>query len=200
MTRRLTARDAVLRSTRRTLTRAFADDPMMAHLLPDTGRRGRRLPAFLSGPQSHCLRYGEVWAVDDGSAVSCWLPPGRTSPTTGQALRGGLLLSGLRLGPSGLSRLGRLTKVMDAAHEHAVPGPHWYLFLLAVDPEQQGRGLSGEVLRPVLERADADGLPVYLDTHNPANPAFYARYGFGQAATDVVDGLRFWGLLRPPQG
>lgn len=192
-------RGPLLATTRQTLARAFHDDPFTVHLMPDGARRTKRLPGFLGAAQTLCRTTGEVWAADDGRAVTCWLSPGRTKPSTLDTLRSGLVGAGLRLGPAGLRRLLPLTKAMDAAHEHAVPGPHWYLFLLAVDPSRQGRGLAAEVLRPVLDRADAEGLPVYLDTHNPANPAFYARHGFDEAATDVVDGLRFWGLLRPPQ-
>ena len=131
--------------------------------------------------------------------MSCWLPPGRTNPGLLDALRGGLFDAGLRLGPAGLRRLMRLTPTMDRAHHAVQPGPHWYLFLLAVDPARQGQGLPAEVLAPVLSRADAEGLPVYLDTHNPANPAYYARHGFAEAVHDVVDGLRFWGLRREPR-
>jgi GNAT superfamily N-acetyltransferase len=189
---------ADLRPTRATLAAAFADDPFPVHLQPDRTRRMAMLPSFLGSAQRHCLRYGEVWATDDAAAVACWLSPGRTTPSTAQMLRSGMVGGTLRLGVGGLRRLFRLTGRMDAAHHRAVPGPHWYLFLLAVRPDAQGTGLGRAVLQPVLERADAEGLPCYLDTHNPANPAFYARSGFQEAAGEVVDGVRFWGLLRPP--
>ena len=194
----LSSGDPGLATTRRTLATAFQDDPMMVHLLPDAAARTRRLPGFLGRTQDHCLRYGEVHATSDGAAVSCWLRPGHTNPGPGEALRGGLVDAGLRLGPAGLRRLLRLTGVMDRAHHQVQPAPHWYLFLLAVEPSRQGQGLPTEVLQPVLRRADAEGLPVYLDTHNPANVGYYARHGFQQVVAEAVDGVRFWGLRRMP--
>jgi hypothetical protein len=42
----------------------------------------------------------------------------------------------------------------------------------------------------MLERADAEGLPVYLESSNPRNLTFYRRHGF-----------EAWGeVIRMPEG
>jgi GNAT superfamily N-acetyltransferase len=67
--------------------------------------------------------------------------------------------------------------------EHAHPTePHWYLAILGVRPERTGRGLGGALLEPGLARADAEGMPSYLENSNPRNVPFYERHGFDVVA------------------
>lgn len=54
------------------------------------------------------------------------------------------------------------------------------------DAKRQGKGLGGQVLTPVLDRADAEGVPVWTWSSNQRNLAFYHRYGF-----EVLDELPF---------
>jgi hypothetical protein len=37
---------------------------------------------------------------------------------------------------------------------------------------------SAGLMRPIIERSDRDGLPCHLETADPANVAFYRRFGF----------------------
>jgi hypothetical protein len=51
---------------------------------------------------------------------------------------------------------------------------------------------------PVFQRADAEGLPCYLETETPGNVAYYRRHGFDvRSEWDVPDGPHMWGMLRP---
>lgn len=45
-------------------------------------------------------------------------------------------------------------------------------------PSAKGRGLGSAVLAPVLDKADAEGVPCYLENSNPRNTPFYTRLGF----------------------
>ena len=42
--------------------------------------------------------------------------------------------------------------------------PHWYLPVLGTAPEYQGRGVGSALLRALLARSDAEGLPAYLES------------------------------------
>ena len=55
--------------------------------------------------------------------------------------------------------------------------PHWYLELLAVRPEYQGKGLSSKLLRWALEQADKEGTAAFLESVPEAQPV-YEKYGF----------------------
>jgi ribosomal protein S18 acetylase RimI-like enzyme len=79
--------------------------------------------------------------------------------------------------------------------------PHWYILILGVHPEHQGKGLGGQLLKQVLQRADDEKAPVYLESSNPKNLDFYRRYGF--EVTDEIVPISgcppIWGLFREPE-
>lgn len=45
-------------------------------------------------------------------------------------------------------------------------------------PEAQGTGVGALLLRRGLARADAEGMPAYLEATNRRNAALYAGHGF----------------------
>lgn len=57
---------------------------------------------------------------------------------------------------------------------HPPEPPHWYLFILGTEPAAQGRGLASALLAHMLARADADGMPAYLESSSERNLAFIA--------------------------
>ncbi len=68
---------------------------------------------------------------------------------------------------------------LDSLLENAHPSePHYYLFAVGVRQESQGRGLGSDVLGPMLERCDDEGIAAYLENSKPRNEPFYARHGF----------------------
>lgn len=161
-----------------TLAKAFEQDPLYLFLVPPGPQREQRLRALFE----LILRYlsddwREVFATDDNGAVALWLRPGMQKvplarqaqlvPAFGKVL-------GFRNIPSGM----RLMAHMDALHARFAPWPHYYLSLLAVAPEQQGRGLGGALLAPTLERCQRERVRVYLETAQPKNLPFYQRHGF----------------------
>ena len=76
--------------------------------------------------------------------------------------------------------------------------PHWYLWGLAVDPQNQGQGTGTALLRAGLQQVDAQGMPCYLETHAEQNVAFYSAEGFEVVrSVQVPDSeLSFWCMLR----
>ena len=44
--------------------------------------------------------------------------------------------------------------------------------------DHKGEGLGSALMRSMLERCDNAGMPTYLESTNPANDAWYARFGF----------------------
>lgn len=161
--------------------RAFADYPFLAALFP--GPAHRRAPisrAFYRATIRDCLDHGRVdAAVEDGQlrGIAAWLVPGayplsvrrslRFAPLVGQAL--GRYPSRAVRGIQALARLER--------HHPAAP-PHWYLATVAVDPDHQGRGIGGDLVRPGLQLADERGEEAFLETARRGTAAWYARLGF----------------------
>lgn len=178
--------------------RAFADDPLYAHVYPDPGRRQRSFRVEYRAALRHVFfPAGVVDALetDDGLAgVALWKPDGARVPWWRE----------LRMMPAMVRAvgLGNLSVAQEAfeALDAAVPDErHHYLGLIAVDPERQGGGLGGALLRAGLDRADADGLPCFLQTGTWRSIRFYQRHGFRVTAEVAVpDGPRHWGMWRDP--
>ena len=82
-----------------------------------------------------------------------------------------------------------------------MPGPHWYLWGLGVEPSEQGKGIGGALMLPILARAEAEGVPCYLETQNEANVPFYRKHGFEVVSDGEVPkrGLRVWAMVRAPR-
>ena len=71
---------------------------------------------------------------------------------------------------------------------------------LGVEPSEQGKGIGGVLMQPILMRAGAEGLPCYLETENERNVPFYERHGFEVVSDGEVPkrGLRVWAMVRNP--
>lgn len=176
------------------LAAAFFDDPVWSWLLPDDARRRTQLERFFAIETRIVAAHGKVWANGDGSAVALWLAPGEWRlPPREQVRHGRAFLRAFG------GRLPRATALLAAMERRHVREPHHYLAYVGVAPSMQGRGLGTELLRPMLERCDAEGLPAYLEASSPRNAALYERLGF-----EARDELRFMGspplrlMLRPP--
>eukprot|EP00931_Biecheleriopsis_adriatica_P077932 TRINITY_DN51401_c0_g1_i1.p1 TRINITY_DN51401_c0_g1~~TRINITY_DN51401_c0_g1_i1.p1 ORF type:complete len:286 (+),score=52.01 TRINITY_DN51401_c0_g1_i1:47-904(+) len=82
-------------------------------------------------------------------------------------------------------RMQCLDKVMQKMHKAHASTPHIYVQVLAVDPEVQGQGVGGKLLRAVNQIADKFNLPLYLecDGHSK-NEAVYKKFGYAVAVRE----------------
>ncbi len=93
----------------------------------------------------------------------------------------------------------RLEASLEEQHGCDIAQPHWYLLLLAVDPPSQGSGVGGQLMAPVLGKAKAAGMPVYLQTLHEGNVAFYEQHGFRVTSktTPSRGEPSCWGMIQP---
>lgn len=183
-----------------TLVRAYDLDPLSVYVLPDAKQRECHLGRFFRAVLNYAYHYGEVYTVAAVEGVACWLAPGGAEPTLWRLLRTrfGLPLSVLRLPSEPRRRMAALMNYNDEVHRRVVDRPHWYLAAIGVAPPHQRRGIGGRLLGPVLARADATGVPCYLETPSPANVSFYGRHGFAVVNEGEVPGhgQKMWAMLR----
>jgi ribosomal protein S18 acetylase RimI-like enzyme len=180
------------------LSRAFHQDPLLRFLIPDDAKRARLLPSFYSIVVHYCVAYGEGYITPALDGVACWLRPGDTRTGLGRLVWIGIRGAPVGIGLSGLRRFMEVTRYTEEVHTRCVPGRHWYLWAVGVEPASQGQGVGGCLIQPVLAKAGAEGLPCYLETMNEANLPFYEKYGFSVVNAGVVPGhgLRVWSMLR----
>jgi GNAT superfamily N-acetyltransferase len=157
------------------LTRAFADDPVTAWILPDEVDRVQRLGRFYSELFLPRMAFGrdEIYTDDRISGVAAWTPPAQGETGT---------LDMLRMLP-GLARifgrwLPRTLKTLSHMESQFPEAPHWHLPFLGVVPEAQGRGIGSALMQPILDRADREGMPAYLEASTERSRALYLRHDF----------------------
>jgi len=185
---------------RKAMGRAFEDYPLLRYVMPDDRRRLSVANALYGGIIRYCLHYGESYTNPEVAGAACWLPPERPFPTFLRMIRARMHWLPFQLGWTAFSRLDAFDKVASQMHRQYGPGPHWYLWAIGVAPERQGQGVGAGLMRPILARADAGGLPCYLETHKEMNTLIYARSGFEVVCKSSVPGHpgTIWGMLRTP--
>ena len=184
----------------RVLASAFHDDPVMNWVARPDNRRFVALQGFYHWYlRANIVRLGEVMTVASLDACAAWEPPeilGK-NPSVLQRLR--LLPEMIRM--ASLPRLPRLVRLSRLIQRHhPVAQPHYYLTLIGVLPERQGRGLGKSLLGATLARLDRDRLPAYLENTNARNIGLYERFGFHPVAelTLAPDAPKIVCMWRPP--
>ncbi len=184
------------------LGRAFEDYPLIRYALPDDRYRLRAATCLYGAIVRYCLAHGEVFTTPDVAGVACWLPPGGEFPTFWAMVRAGMLRVPFRFGWTGFRRLNAFDAVAQRLHRVHAAAPQWYLWAIGVEPSRQGQGVGRRLVHPILARADAAGLPCYLETHKEKNVGIYERFGFRVVAREGAPGHpgTLFAMARPPAG
>jgi GNAT superfamily N-acetyltransferase len=172
------------------LSGAFYDDPVFRWIYPDDARRLAVLPGFFDVFTRAIGRHGASHGIGDGMGAALWVPPGEDVAEDDDAFGEALAV----LSPPDLDRAMAAMELLGEAHPHE---PCWYLNLLGVAPEHQGKGVGSTLLRAALERADRDGVPAYLEATSEDNKRLYERHGFAATAElRLPDGPSLWAMWR----
>jgi len=188
-----------LRPAAEMLTRAFFDDLFIIYWYPDSAERARRVPASFLSPLRYAQRYGLNQTTSpnlEGAAV--WFRPEYIDMPFWRLLLSGALRHAFGMGSQASRRIGHFGQQMTEVHHQEAPFPHWFLQIIGVDPEHQGKGYGSRLLREMLARADQEKLPCFLTTNKEQNIGFYEHHGFKVTKEFVVPGTDFknWALLR----
>lgn len=176
--------------------RAFQDDPLFVCFIPDACQRKNKLFYLFQFSIRYGLLYGEVYATSPNlEGVAVWLS---SEISLWRAIRSGGMSLFFKLGWKTISRMRPVMKHIFSIHRSYVSFPHWYLFLIGVDPAFQGKGYARSLLRAMLDRIDQEHLPCYLETENQNNLSIYRRYGFKVIKDVIIPGtkLHHWLMLR----
>lgn len=179
------------------LVRAYRDDPIMNWAFR-ADRRDQAWATYFRLNLDVYHPYGAVFTCADRRGCAMWAPPGKWRIGLGLKLRQLPKIAGML----GVRRFRRGLMVMDRMEREHPREPHWYLNLVGVDPELQGRGLGSALVAAGLALCDRDGLGAYLETSNPRNLSLYRRHGFEVERTvDFGPGTpTYWLMWRAARG
>ncbi|MEE1816605.1 GNAT family N-acetyltransferase [Streptomyces sp. SP18ES09] len=178
----------------RTLASAFGDDPMMRWFFPDDASRETALGRYFTtlftrqyGPHGVCER--------TASAAAFWVAPegaDKAVPDEATVRELAEILG---------DRAPVFRDAVMAAAGHGPAEPHWYLAVIGADPAARGLGHGSALLRSGLAKADAAGLPVYLESSKPDNLPVYEHFGFTVRGEFALPGGGpvLWAMKRDPR-
>jgi ribosomal protein S18 acetylase RimI-like enzyme len=179
-----------------TLARAFADDPLISHFMPDPARRAAKLPRLFRLLLKLGLPYRACHVTSGYEAATFWRPPNKWHLS---------LWDYVANGPGMLSIFGggalRVMNAMDFIEKRHPREPHWYLQTIGTDPAMQSKGYGSLVMRHQLAIADAERKPCYLESSKDTNVPIYQSFGFrltGEIA--LPSGPTIWPMWRDPVG
>ena len=174
----------------RKISEAFARDEV---------RRRTALADYFDYSIRQGTRIGKVVHLDEARiGVAVWLLPQSAGVLQSERSHKHAFLRQV-LRELGCSNYDRMVEYMGARSRPLVGGNAWYLSIVAVAPEQQGRGLGVRLLTPTLAEADAAGAPCYLETFGSRSMKFYERLGFVARETfaEPTAQARYTLMVRP---
>jgi ribosomal protein S18 acetylase RimI-like enzyme len=188
-----------VRAASEVLARAFSDDPVLVRSVAEPGRRQELLRFVFRMTLSQAVGRGEVYVISPAmEGIAIWLPSGVPQVNLWEALFGGGLKLIFTSSWGFLSKMKKDDAFVKRLRQRLAPTPHWYLAVLGVAPEFQGRGYASRLLRPMLAWLDAEKLPAYLETSTEGYVPMYRHFGF-MVVREVVlpgSGAKIWAMLR----
>jgi ribosomal protein S18 acetylase RimI-like enzyme len=177
-----------------TLADAFFDDPVSSWIFDDVASRPAQLMHWWRWRLEHLPRHGLILTTPDDRSAAQWFRP---DPVDDDAMAGFPAMLASLVGEAEAQRKLRGLSVIAQAHPHHER--HWYLATLGTRRVHQGQGSARRVVDPVLERADAEGVGVYLESSNVRNVPFYERLGFvATGRIQIPDGPSLTPMWRSP--
>jgi GNAT superfamily N-acetyltransferase len=84
-------------------------------------------------------------------------------------------------------RWGLLGIELESKHETFGPkGKHWYIKVVATDPDAQGKGYGSIMMSTLGPAADEHQLESYLETVGDENRSFYEKFGYKEVVGDIA--------------
>jgi ribosomal protein S18 acetylase RimI-like enzyme len=158
--------------------RAYFEADDFSYSSIDTSKKMKFLIKLMNLTYRISQKFGNVYAPTKNiEGVAGWLPHDRVNLTNWHYLRHGALSVVIGAGKEGRKQLMRYSNLANKKHKEHANFPHMYLYNLAIDPKNQGKGYSSRLLKPMFTKLDENNLPCYLET-GERNISLYEHFGF----------------------
>lgn len=175
------------------LVDAYEEDPVMNWAFRAGEKRHAGWAAYFRLNVERYALFDGVFVAEGNHGAALWAPPGRYRV----GWRDEISHLPEVLTMLGVGRLRRGLALMRQLQAHHPQEPHWYLNIMGVRRQLQGRGIGGALMRAGLALVDADRLGAYLESSHERNLPLYSRHGFQtQGELELAPGVRIWRMWR----
>jgi len=145
-----------------------------------------------------CLKYGSVLSTSDNLEGIMALAPYDKEMTFWRIIRSGAFFLSLKIS-SEAKKMEVLNSAVEEAKKSLSLESHIHLLIMGVSQEFQRKGFGGKLLRALIEKAETEKKPIYLETQKEDNINFYEKYGFSVKKKIMLPeplNLPMWLMLR----
>jgi GNAT superfamily N-acetyltransferase len=182
---------------------ALENDPFYISLLSsisDEAEKRNALIKYMDYSMTEAEQYGYLYLpVGHNHGASIWSKPlDAATELLKQQQKKAFLKD--ELGEGALAIYLEITGFMASKADELIAPDAWYLSIVGLKPEFQGKGLGGGLIKPILDKTDQQNLTTYLETFTPANISFYKRIGYETTASFIepVTNTEYWIMTRKP--
>ena len=170
------------------LVHAFTNYPMHQWLFA-TERNTRRIEYHFNRVWiKYCIRYGVALKTSNFEVILLARKPDDVGRKYFHHIHSGILKMLFLANKNTLKRLIRLNKrVLDERKRIMGNQKHWYLWIMATSPDKIRRGFGHSALQYLIQLAQNQKLPIYLQTSSPSAINFYLAHGFEVRSNFSID-------------
>lgn len=190
-------------SLAQTLYSALENDPfyitLLNHIISEVEKR-KALIKYMDYSMAEAEQYGYLYLPGEHNhGASIWSKPLDAATEQLKQQQKKTFLKD-ELGEDSLAIYLEITGFMASKAEELIAPDAWYLSIVGLKPEFQGKGLGGGLIKPILNQTDQQNLTTYLETFTPANISFYKRIGYETTASFIepVTNAEYWIMSRKP--
>ena len=175
------------------IVNAFSEDPMWKTVFKEE----KIYRALSETMVKFSMKYGNIFSTSDNlEGVMAIMPPDKDM-TIWRIIRSGAFFKSMKL-IKFRKEMELTEKKLKEEKKNLNLGPHIYLLIIGVSLDFQGKGFGGILLRAIVEKAEIERKPIYLETQTESNVSLYEKYGFHVAKKIILPvlNLPMWLMVR----
>jgi len=176
------------------LTNAFSENSMWKEVFNDEDKNRILTEVMVR----FCLKYGNVLSTSENLEGVMAIAPHDKDMTALRLIRSGAFFLSMKIS-SEAKKMKVLSNAIEEAKKSLNLGPYIHLLIMGVSQEFQGKGFGGKLLRAVIEKAETERKPIYLETQKEENINFYEKHGFSVKKKIILPeplNLPMWLMVR----
>jgi ribosomal protein S18 acetylase RimI-like enzyme len=176
------------------LNNAFSEDSMWKEVFNDEDKNLVLTEVMVR----FCLKYGDVLSTSDDLEGVMAIVPHDKDMTTLRIIRSGAFFLSMKIA-SEAKKMKVLSNAIEEAKKSLNLDSYIHLLIMGVSQEFQGKGFGGKLVRAIIEKAETERKPIYLETQKEDNIDFYEKYGFSVKKKIILPkplNLPMWLMVR----